>query len=615
MRRLAALGRYRLIALVVGAVVTLLVIAFAIAGLGVDLELKTLDYRFILQGTRSPRSDIVLVGVTEASLAELGAFPWPRATHAAFVEKVAAGGARAIVFDVMFVDPASDPAQDLLFAKAIRRAGNVVLAAVAEFGADAAPGVSGVPRARQVRMPVAALADAAAGVGVINVLPDQDRLIRTVPLAVEGPDGKRLWSLSAQAVRQYLGIPAAEVRLASGRLILGALDVPTDRWARMYVNFTGGAGNFPVLDYHKVLSGAVPASALAGKLVLVAPMAAGLGDAKMTPFALLDRGEMFGGEIHANAIDTMLRRNFLRPASLGVTIPLVAAFAMASGAAVEFLHPAVAGGLLTGMLLGLFALAQAAFSRAGSIIELVYPALAVILTYGSSLLMRFLAEESERRRVQRTFSRYVSRTVVDEILKNPDAITLGGTLREISVLFADLRGFTPMSEKLPPKRVVEILNQYLAKMVGAVFETQGTLDKFMGDCVMAFWNSPVPQADHAVRAVRTGIALQRAVEAMRPLIEAEGFVPPKVGVGINTGEAVVGNIGTVDRLEFTAIGDHVNLASRLKDLAAGGEILVGQATYDLMGEAFVVEAAPPAEVKGKAELVPVYRVIGVKEAR
>jgi adenylate cyclase len=362
-----------------------------------------------------------------------------------------------------------------------------------------------------------------------------------------------------------------------------------------------------------VVEGRIDPSRLEDKIVLVGWMnVLQEYDLHNTPVSAGQR--MAGVEIQANIIHTLFHYKGLVPQSLSSTMITILTLALISGLGLSWLS-----GLRFGVILGLIfsailSLAYFLFTgfafQSGILPDTLYPFATIIFCYGGVIATCFFAEQSERRRVMQAFGRHVSPQVRDEIMDNPELIKLGGEQREVSALFADIRGFTAMSEKLNPSQVVGILNQYLDGMTKVVFKYGGTLDKFTGDGMMVFFNAPSLQDDHAQRAVRAAVEMQeQAQRTGKARQESEWAV--EYGIGITTGEAVVGNIGSADRHDYTAIGDTVNLAARLEGKAERGQILISEHTYQQAQD--IIEARPlePIKVKGREEKVVVYEVLGL----
>jgi len=580
--------------------IALSITALAWAGLGANVfsgyQLRLTDALFPSIG---PDERIVVVAIDEESLARVGQWPWPRIRHARLVERLTEAGAALVGYDVTFSEPRPGFDDDL--GEAAARAGNVVFTATATFPEEP-PG--DILRARELFVPVPEIAAGGALVGHANVIPDPDGVVRTLPTIIETPNGDLFPSLSLALLQLQEGL-LGPVTLRPDGVQIGSRLIPTGRSHFMDVNFAEG---FPGYSFIDVLEGRVPPDAFRGKFVLVGATALGLGDTRLTP---LDKatGEP-GVLVHANALNTMLQGGFLVPEGRIVTLVWVFGAALLVALAVAFLRiwlsPFVAGALGVGY----FSLAFLRFDR-GTVMNVVYPLLAIVLAYLAALAVRYLTEERERRRVTRVFGRYVAHDVVDEVLAAPEAAlaTLEGQSRTLSVLFADLRGFTSASDGAEPEEVVGALNVYLDAMVRAVNDELGTIDKFMGDCVMAFWGAPRPTEHHAAHAARAGVRMLDYIDEAVRAGRTAGLDVAGCGVGIATGEAVVGNIGSHDRLDYTVVGDTVNTASRLCGVAGPGQIVVTEDCAAELRDGFRIGDLPPLEVKGKARPLRVFQVL------
>jgi adenylate cyclase len=365
---------------------------------------------------------------------------------------------------------------------------------------------------------------------------------------------------------------------------------------------------FPIYSASDVLNGKVPPEAFQDKIVLVGATALGLGDQLPTP---IDKSNKQPGvEVHANALNTMLTGKFVYPQGKGITLAWVFVLALALALSVAFLPIVVSLIIGLAVFAGYFAFAFATF-RSGHIVNMVYPPLGVILSYFSGLTLKYFTEVRERKYVTNVFGRYLAKDVVQEVLSSPQAAvaTLVGVSRPLGVLFADLRGFTAASEKATPPEVVAALNVYLEAMTCAVVEERGTIDKFMGDCVMAFWGAPRSDPDYAVRAVRAAMRMQDYIDEAMKGGPAAGLKVKGCGVGVSAGDAVVGNIGSHERLDYTAIGDTVNTASRICGVAGSGEIVVTEGCAELLGDEFRLSELPPLSVKGKELPLRVFQLL------
>jgi adenylate cyclase len=519
------------------------------------------------------------------------------------VDALSEAGALAIGYDVSFHQP-SDPESDQALGDAAARAGNVVFAASADLEQ-----VEDVPQASSVRFPIPALSEGTLAAHA-NVLPDLDGVVRDIPPVIETPDGQYLSGLSFVLYQIAEGIGGPPT-LRPDAIQVGDRLIPTDDGHLMNVNFVPekeDEGGIPVLSFVDVVDGNVPADALRDKVVLVGATEPELGDVQDTP---IDTGDgQAGVMVHANALNTMLTGRFLEHQGTAATLAWVFGLALLVAIAVAFV-PIWVSPILALALAAAFIFF--AFSRfdSGTVMNMAYPPIAIVVSFLGALAFRYLTEERERRRVTQVFGRYVASDVVDEVLAAPEnaLATLEGAERPLSMLFADLRGFTSASEGKQPGEVVEALNVYLDAMTRAVNEELGTIDKFMGDCVMAFWGAPRPTEHHAERAVRAGIRMLDYIDQALEGGKAADFKVKGCGVGIASGPAVVGNIGSADRLDYTVIGDTVNTASRICGVAGAGQVVVTEETKDALGPDFRTAPLPPLVVKGKVEPLAVFQVL------
>ena len=554
-------------------------------------QLRSTDF---LHGDTPPGEEIIIVAINDASVAQLGPWPWPHSTHAQLIEALAES--RVIGLDILFETAEPDDA----LVEASAEAGNVVYPILAVMPEHAGPGL--IP-AQVLVEPAPALQTSAAGLGIVNVLPDGDSVVRRVPLAVQ-KDDRQVEALSLQILRRYLGLssePPGE--LDADMFVAGPLAIPIDRWGRMTIRFVGEPGAFPTVSYADVLSGTVRPAVFRDRIVLVGQMGlTGGGDHHVVPTSHSGRS-MAGVEVQANIIHTILKHRYLREQSLTSDVVLILGLALLSGLFLPRIQPL--WGLLCSLSLGIayWLSIFVAFDR-GLVLDPLYPTISLALSHIAVVAGRIVIEQRRRHRVTDLFGRYVSPDIVREILSRSETapLELGGEQREITILFADIRGFTTFSEHLSPRRVVEVLNQHLARMTEIIFEHGGMVDKFTGDGLMALFNTPLLQADHAARAVRAALAMQANAQ------QVNDGAALQYGIGINTGEAVVGNVGSQRRLEYTAIGDAVNLAARLETLAAPGQILISRATYEQVRGEIQAREIGPSLVKGRQEPVTIYEV-------
>lgn len=580
-RGLALVTRY-----VGGLVSAIVVVALVFLGVLEPLEHWSLSRFFEVRGARIPVAPVVIVSIDQPSIIELNEqWPFPRAMHARLLRKLAEAKPLAIGIDLIFDTPSSrGPADDAALGEAIAQAGNVVLAAAPVIYVS--PGLTRV----DPNLPIPVIRRGAAGIGAINVIADTDSLIRRAPLRVAAGD------------ETLPSIDAVLLRVAARR---GPISATLPTVDEVLINFNGPPRTFPWVAYDKVLSGDFTPEVFRDKIVLIGPTSEVMHDVFPTVYAT--GGTMPGVEIHANILDTFVRNGRLREIPRGISTAVAVAAALVGAALVLKLHPM--RGLATGLLLWFVftIIAYLGFLYFNAWMRGMAGTLALALGYGVTALQSFVRVQQERRRLSQFFSPEVLR----EVVRHQDDGSLASSRRLVTVLFSDIRGFTALSEKLPPEDVAEMLRDYLTAMTEIVFDHGGTVDKYIGDCVMALYNVPFEDPDHALKAVRTALDLQERTLEVSDRWEARLGAPLRNGVGINTGEAVVGTMGSRQRLEYTAIGDTVNLASRLEALTKeyNVPILISEYTHQLVEHELHGRELGEVTVKGKTQAVKIFALM------
>jgi adenylate cyclase len=547
--------------------------------------------------------NVAIVTIDADSLDRYGRLgEWPRSLHATAIENLHAAGARVIVYDVLFADEGDG---DEALAEAMSSAGDVVLPVA---GTASAP-IKGASFYvyETFALPVEVLRNAAASLGHANLVTDGDGRVRRIPLVVGGVTGEQYPALSLAAFYLQFGRqPPSVLETTDGNLPLLGRNVPLEDFQTMRINYVGGEESFDHVSFSDVVAGNFDESLVRGKVVLVGLTAPG-GDTHSTP--LIGRAD--GIEIHANSLDTLLRARFLEPVGDLVTLVTAMLLVVAGGLALPRWRPrnAVAFVLAPATAYLVVTIAYAVFGvftfRQGHIVDFVDAPAALGVTMLAAVVHRALSERASRQEVAELFGRYVSPEIAQELMQRSDQgdLQLGGELREVTVLFADIRGFTALSETMAPTQLVGLLNRLFEVIVAGIWENGGIVNKFLGDAVVAFWNAPGQQPDHAFMACRAAIVAQAELEALTPSGPVVQF-----GFGINTGSALAGNVGTAGRLEYTVIGEAVNTAARLSQASGGGEIWIGEGTHELVHGRVEVEELPPQHLKGMAEPVTVYRL-------
>jgi adenylate cyclase len=639
-----------------------------------SIETTLYDLHFTLRGARHPGDQVVVVAIDEKSLASVGRWPWPRSTLANLVTTLSKGGPKVIALDILLSEPevsgelrvAHELAgrldaqglgqsregrtlrheldglmaradHDSQLEEAIRQSGRVVLPIVFEIQpqvARVAPEPQGQPLRSalvafnhyaergqypppsgvQVGVPIPRLAAVARELGHVTMIADRDGTTRWEAVVFEY-HGYYYPSLAVQAVRVALGIDPAGLKLDFGRTLdVSATAIPLDPRDRMLIDYAGPGGTFRYLSAADVLAGRISDDAVRDRIVFVGGTAAGIYDLRVTPVSPI----LPGVEKHASVAANILGRQFLRRPdwvelleALGILFwPLLLAWLLPK------LRPVTSVGALVVLWAGSFGIVHLAFRR-GVWLPLVYPSLAMGLTFVGITVYRLFAEERQRLWIKRAFQRFVSPEVVERLVENPAALQFGGELRNLTVLFSDIRDFTTYTERHPPQEVVHMLREYLTRMTDQVLAHQGTLDKFIGDAVMAIFGAPVALPDHAERACRTAVAMVRELEELQTKWAAEGREPFRIGIGINTGEMVVGNLGSEQLFDYTVVGDGVNLGARLESLNKEYQtklhIIISDATYEAAKDAIEARRLGEVVVKGKTKPVTIYELQGVKD--
>ncbi len=438
----------------------------------------------------------------------------------------------------------------------------------------------------------------------INTYPDNDGIIRKSLNSIIY-NGRVIKSFDWTIYDEY--IKNTEQNLITTK-------IPQDAWNRSYIDFIGTSKYYSVISYVDVLEGKVKPEYFKNKIVLIGIYSLGLGDIFQTPLEKTSESNMFGMfgvEVHANIIQNFLEGRFKKEVSYIFNLLLLITISFGTFFAYKKLGNIKSLLLMTAIVILYVTVSKYVYYK-GYIMQLSYPILLLVIIYLLVLAYRYMEELLERKRVTNVFGRYVAPQVVGQILKGgEESLKLGGTRKEITALFVDIRGFTPLSEKVQPEEVVDIVNDYLNLCAKSIFKYGGTVDKFIGDAAMAIYNAPLDIECHAFKAVQTALAMKEGSLVLQKALEAKYGRGVQFGIGINSGAAVVGNIGCSFRMDYTAIGDTVNIAARLESNAKPGQILISQSTYDLVKDRVKAISLGKIKVKGKEEGISIYQVEGV----
>ncbi len=584
------------------AIAGLIVVLIAMTGPMYRLNNNLSDALF--QREQALDGNVFVIGFDAKSLEDLGPYQtWGRSYMAAAIEILNADEENrpaAIGIDVIYAGE-TDEYEDEALVEACSQYDNVVLAEAATFDTSLAEDADGNfymddYTIEAVDGPFPALAKVTRQ-GHINAMLDKDGIIRHGILKLDLPDGTEAYSFGYELYRLYCehhGLTADAAPPVNGHY----------QW---YVPFSGKPGAYnDGYSFSDLLTGELDTSIFADSIVLIGPYALGMMDYVTAP---IDHSElMYGVEFQANVIDALIHGEFKH--EIPATPQYAALFIIVFGAVILLYRRSIRFSLLTWVAVSAGYLLVSYFAyESGAVLYPLYIPAAVTAVFVASVASNYIQAALEKKAVTDTFKHYVAPEVVNELLKNPDALEVGGKLMDIAVLFVDIRGFTTMSEILSPPQVVEILNKYLTLTSSCIMQNQGTLDKFVGDATMAIFNAPLPQEDYIYKAVKAAWDMKESSKALSEELEKEFGRTVSFGIGVHCGPAVVGNIGAKMRMDYTAIGDTVNTAARLEANAPGGQILISRAVYDaLEGRIKATSLGDSIKLKGKAAGFEILRV-------
>ncbi|TWB88098.1 adenylate cyclase [Bradyrhizobium macuxiense] len=623
-----------------------------------ELRVRTFDTFQVLEPRQKTARPVTIVDIDEKSLADprLGQWPWPRTRLADIVINLTRLGAVVIAFDAVFSEPdrlnpdiAADtfssldeemrarlrqlPSNDSIFADAIKNS-RVVL------------GESGGPNVRadlNEKLPVTGLAmlgeepqqfmfqfpgllrnvpvleEAAAGRGLFTIRPERDGIVRRVPMMMVA-QGVTMPSLTFEMLRVASGSGTILIKADKGgiqSLGIKGFAIPTDQYAQLWIHYARRDPSIYVSAVD-VLDGRVPPDRIAGKLVLIGTSSVGLNDIKTTPVT----PAMPGVEVHAQVLESALTGDVVAQPSYGIGIEFLAAMIM--GLLVIAFAPkfgpitlVIVGGMFASVLTGT---SWYFYSQHRLLIDFTYPLMSTTAIYLTLIFSAFVREQQQRRQIRSQFVQYMSPALVEQLAQSPERLVLGGEEREMTIMFSDMRGFTSISEtyKRDPQGLTALMNRFLTPLSNAILARKGTIDKYMGDAIMAFWNAPLDDKQHQLNACDAALDMLERVDDLNRAREQEAkdgghvYVPLNIGVGLNTGTCVVGNMGSDVRFDYSVFGDSVNLASRLEGQSKeyGFPIIVGSKTALAVKEKFAILELDFIMVKGKKEPEVIYAIAG-----
>jgi len=629
------------------------------------MELKTIDLRFKSRGKITPLPHVALAVIDEKSLAAEGKWVWPRSKIANLVTKLSELGAKVIVFDIGFFEPNNNETlktiqkienrlthlfkndikilkqmkskadHDQLMAEAIKKTGaKIVLGYFFQTGPSFPNSVNkqnvikgstyklvhySSEKARrfqfieaknkQANLPL--FTSAASCSGFFNMFPDADGVYRSVPGVLKF--GEKLYApLSIIAASTFLGAsPSLKVAdYGVEQINVGNIAIPTDEHGRIFINYRGTEKTFPHISVTDILNNRISEKSVKDKIIIVGTTATGLSDLRVIPLE-----NVFPGvEIHANIIDSILARDFLVHPEWIAIFDISAIICTCLLLGFILAHTRIIIGIVTGLAFftGYIILCRHLFTAQGLILNMVYPLAIAILLYITIPIYKYFAETRQKRFIQNAFGTYLAPSVVKQLIDSPEKLELGGEKREITAFFSDLQGFTGISEKLAPDELVELLNEFLSEMTDIILANNGTVDKFEGDAIIAFFGAPNILLNHAETACATAIKMQKRLALLRKKWKKENKPELFMRTGLCTGKAVVGNMGSKNRMDYTMMGDTVNTAARLEGVNKlyGTYSLISETTYLSAGNNTIAREIDSINMAGKKKAVTIYELLG-----
>jgi adenylate cyclase len=601
---------------------------FSLTSFFASIELKTLDLRFRIRGEMPPPdSNIVIVAIDDQSFLSLDQkWPFPRSDFAHMIDNLSTAGARLIVLDMTLSESdLENPADDSLLAEAISQAGNVILAGkvVYEIGSH------GIIN-RYLIQPISILENAALAWGTVNIPEDQDGFVRQYLLFQQ--QERIFYPLALQVVKEIDTLDLTQdVQNQPDDFQFGALSIPKFTPNTMLINYFGAAGSFPTYSFADVVDDSgftLPngedtdvfevyrtSGTFSGKIVFVGASAEELQDNKFTPFFHFGDSQQKtpGVEVHAHALQTILGQKFIQTAPfLPVFLFTILMIVVCTGVSRKL---TVLKGLLflVGELTFIFLIVGSFFLAFRIWVPLIFPISTTIVAYGGSVVYQVIMEQHEKGRYRKTFEHYVAQSVVKTMLEKGELPKFGGERKELTVLFSDIRSFTTFSEKYQPEVVVNQLSVYLTEMTDIIFKNNGTLDKFVGDEIMAIFGAPYFYENHALHACRTAIGMMQKLREIHHNWTRQNMAIFDIGIGINTGKVIVGNLGSAQLFDYTVIGDEVNLGARLEgaNKMYSTSIIISDATFQQVKGYVAARELDNVRVKGKNKPVQIYELLGI----
>lgn len=594
-----------------------------------SLEHKSKDLFFIMRGERPLTEDVVIVEVGDDTFGALDQrWPFDRALHARLIDNLQAAGVRMIIFDVEFTERTTDESDELLAETAGKYENVIMSGKLIKTIYDSSV-------REQFLTPIKLLMDRNVQWGMVNITADEDGFVRKYEMFQKRKDELHP-SIGSVALANVYDIQKSENPYAdhAGYFQIGDNYLPKSGPKSTLINYYGPAHYFPYFDYADIVDDSTFVTAfeealdtdlnlfydiahlLKDKIVLVGISAVEAHDTHHTPFFSRDQQMTPGVEIHANFIEMALQRDYLRQFSFFKYLLIFFLMAVANFALNSNIKPSLSVFLSLSMIIAYLIIAYLLFKNNGLLIPpLEIPAL-IIVMYITGLVFQYIKTAHERRFIKHAFGHYIAPELVEELMKDPKKLEYGGTQREITVLFSDIVSFTPYTESHSAKETVELLREYLTAMVDVITKNKGTLDKFVGDEIIALFGAPIDLDNHAYWACKAALEMRLRLNELHEKWKAENKDVFDIGIGLNSGPLTVGNLGSEQIFDYTAIGDNMNAGARIeaatRNYKTKNNILISGSTYELCKDMIIAEFVDNASVKGKANLVPVYDLQGLK---
>ena len=611
---------------------------------------KFVDVMFKIRGEKKASDDILIVDIDERSLKELGQWPWQRYKMAKILENLTKAEVGIIGLDIVFAEPDNSSPLKVLKELGIKTKNPPDFDKILALAIGSSPTIAGyvfgfdkvftsgttpqIPaifieknlpqngnfllEASSITLNIPIIQDSAYSSGFFNTFPDNDGIVRSVPLLIKYND-EVFPSLSLEMIRAALGVSKVFINYSQTgieSINIGDLTIPTDRHGRLFVNYKGKSKSFSYLSAVDIYNNNFDKDLVKGKIILVGTSALGLLDLRATPF----ESTFAGVEVHANAIDNIINKDFIYRPDWAEAVDIFVIIVSGAILAIIFTFaPALFLALFSFLVFGIFFLfIYYMLFYEGIILNTIFPLVTMVTLFATSMIINYFFETKQKELIKDKFSKKVSPAVVEDLLKHASSNTLEIREKEITIFFSDIRGFTSISEKIgSPKKLIELLNRYMTPMVEVIIKYHGTIDKFIGDAIMAYWNAPNDLKNHQDNAIMCAIDQIKRLKKLNVQLQNEKLPIINIGIGIHTGIATVGEMGSEGRSDYTVIGDNVNLASRLEGLNKyyGSHIIISEHTYKDLKNEYAIRELDTVRVKGKEHPVKIYEVLGSVDSR